>query len=124
MKLYCFQCRAQWTGYRIACVTMGGTDLYMQSKFRSDGDVRLLRLGEDLPPWRSANTQSLGALFVGFVDYFANRFGFSRSCASVRLGAPISSMEVVGASGTARSQWKYVCVEGTSTSCSRGWRHP
>ncbi|XP_050039271.2 poly(A) RNA polymerase GLD2-like isoform X1 [Dermacentor andersoni] len=81
------------------------------SKFRSDGDVRLLRLGEDLPPWRSANTQSLGALFVGFVDYFANRFGFSRSCASVRLGAPISRTEVVGASGTARSQWKYVCVE-------------
>lgn len=81
-------------------------------RFCSDGDVRLLRLGEDLPPWHSANTQSLGALFVGFLDYFANRFGFSRSCVSVRQGAPISRLEAVSATGTARrSQWKYICVE-------------
>ncbi|XP_037275570.1 poly(A) RNA polymerase GLD2 isoform X1 [Rhipicephalus microplus] len=81
-------------------------------RFCSDGDVRLLRLGEDLPPWQSANTQSLGALFIGFLDYFANRFGFSRSCVSVRQGAPISRLEAVSATGTARrSQWKYICVE-------------
>ncbi|KAL1484057.1 hypothetical protein MTO96_032794 [Rhipicephalus appendiculatus] len=84
----------------------------MLGRFCSDGDVRLLRLGEDRPPWRSANTQSLGALFVGFLDYFANRFGFSRSCVSVRQGAPISRLEAVSAAGTARrSQWKYICVE-------------
>lgn len=81
-------------------------------RFCSEGDVRLLRLGEDLPPWRSANTQSLGALFVGFLDFFANRFGFSRSCASVRLGVPISRLEAISATSTERrSQWKYICIE-------------
>ncbi|KAH6933048.1 hypothetical protein HPB50_011710 [Hyalomma asiaticum] len=55
---------------------------------------------------------SLGTLFVGFLDFFANRFGFSRSCASVRLGVPISRLEAISATSTERrSQWKYICIE-------------
>lgn len=88
-------------------------------RFCSEGDVRLLRLGEAPPPWRSANTQSLGALFVGFLDFFANQFGFSSSCASVRLGVPISRQEAVSATSTElRSQWKYICVEEPFDRCN------
>lgn len=82
-------------------------------RFRNDGDVRLLRLGEEQPQWQSTNTQSLGALFVGFLNFYANRFSFSRSCISVRLGAPLSRVEAVAhrTPGAGRSQWKYICVE-------------
>uniref|UniRef100_A0A023GNI4 Putative polya rna polymerase gld-2 protein a n=1 Tax=Amblyomma triste TaxID=251400 RepID=A0A023GNI4_AMBTT len=82
-------------------------------RFPSDGDVRLLRLGEELPQWRSSNTQSLGALFVGFLNFYANRFSFSQSCVSVRLGSPLSRVEAVAhrTPGAGRSQWKYICIE-------------
>lgn len=82
-------------------------------RFRNDGDVRLLRLGEELPRWQSSNTQSLGALFVGFLNFYANRFSFSQSCVSVRQGAPLSRVEAVAhrTPGAGRTQWKYICIE-------------
>lgn len=83
------------------------------NRFPSDGDVRMLRLGEDPPQWRSENNQSLGALFAGFVDFYANRFSFARSVVCVRLGEPVSRSQAQAhhVPGCGRTQWKYVCIE-------------
>ncbi|KAH9377765.1 hypothetical protein HPB48_012180 [Haemaphysalis longicornis] len=77
------------------------------------GTCGLLRLGEDPPQWRSENSQSLGALFAGFVDFYANRFSFSRSVVCVRLGEPLSRSQAQAhhVPGCGRTQWKYVCIE-------------
>jgi len=43
-------------------------------KFNIDIDVRTLRLSEQLPAYTSANQQSLGELFCGFLEYYAREF--------------------------------------------------
>jgi len=43
-------------------------------KFNVDIDVRTLRLSEKLPAYTSANQQSLGELFSGFLEYFSQEF--------------------------------------------------
>jgi len=43
-------------------------------KFNPDIDVRTLRLSEKLPAYVSANQQSLGELFRGFLQYYACEF--------------------------------------------------
>jgi hypothetical protein len=46
----------------------------VQDKFTADADVNSIRLGEQLPPYQSANTQSIGELFAGFLKYYAHDF--------------------------------------------------
>jgi len=43
-------------------------------KFNVSIDVRTLRLSEKLPAYTSANRQSLGELFCGFLEYFSRDF--------------------------------------------------
>ena len=44
----------------------------MPDKFNLDMDVRKLKLNDDLLPWTSSNTQSLGELFGEFIYYYAD----------------------------------------------------
>ena len=43
-------------------------------KFNVGIDVRTLRLSEKLPAYTSANKQSIGELFSGFLQYYARDF--------------------------------------------------
>ena len=42
------------------------------NKFNAKTDIRSLRLNDDLTLWVSTNTQSLGELFMGFLEFFSN----------------------------------------------------
>jgi hypothetical protein len=41
-------------------------------KFNINVDVRTLKLVEDLAPWTSKNTKSLGEILGGFFNFYAN----------------------------------------------------
>jgi len=51
-----------------------GNIVFVQNKFNVDIDVRTLRLSEKLPVYTSANHQSLGELFCGFLKYYSHEF--------------------------------------------------
>ena len=44
----------------------------MPEKFDINLKVSALKFDEDLTHWTSENVQSLGELFAGFLDYYAN----------------------------------------------------
>ena len=41
-------------------------------KYNINTDIRTLRLNDNEHAWTSNNVQSLGELFVGFLDYYSN----------------------------------------------------
>ncbi len=43
-----------------------------REKFNAKTDIRTLRLNDDPPEWTSENTQTLGELFMGFLEFYAN----------------------------------------------------
>ncbi|XP_014681435.1 PREDICTED: poly(A) RNA polymerase GLD2-like isoform X2 [Priapulus caudatus] len=84
------------------------------SKFSPDSDVRSLVLNEDAPQWHSKNRESVGALFAGFLEYYSNKFNFSKDAVSVRLGAKVPRSTVVkrrSIKPNPSSQWKCLCIE-------------
>lgn len=55
--------------------------------FNSDSDIfRLSYHPTDLPDFQSANDQSIGELFAGFINYYASEFNPERDVGSVRTG--------------------------------------
>lgn len=49
-------------------------------RFWPEGDIRRLQTftDEELRPLRSTNQMTLGQLFAGFLDYYANQFKYSQ----------------------------------------------
>ena len=43
-----------------------------KDKFDIKIDIRPLRLNDDACTWTSSNTQTLGELFVGFLEFYSN----------------------------------------------------
>jgi hypothetical protein len=43
-----------------------------KDKFDIKIDIRTLRLNDDVCTWTSSNTQTLGELFVGFLEFYSN----------------------------------------------------
>lgn len=54
-------------------------------KYNIKTDIRTLRLNDNENSWTSTNTQSLGELFVGFLEFYTS-FNFSEYVISVRTG--------------------------------------
>lgn len=52
--------------------------------FQVDSDVKRLEIDVPLPEFPSKNTQPLGDLFIGLLDYYGNRFDYIRSVVSIR----------------------------------------
>lgn len=66
-----------------------------------------------LPDFRSDNHQSLSELFIGFLDYYGNRFDYSSDVVSVRAGR-IMKKEVAREYRSPKNtstQWHFICVE-------------
>ncbi|XP_013391307.1 poly(A) RNA polymerase GLD2-like [Lingula anatina] len=82
-------------------------------KFSADLDITSLRLEEDLPPFNSLNKQTLGELFLGFLEYYGQKFDFKHEAISIRLGCklPVGTMMRQDMLRNPVSQWKWLCIE-------------
>lgn len=81
--------------------------------FSATQDVRLINLDDNLPSFSSSNRDTLGELFHGFLDYFANGFDFETDAMSVRLAKKVDKTAVVNQNPQRNppGQWKYICIE-------------
>lgn len=59
----------------------------------------------------SKNLLSLADLFVGFLDYYGNKFDYQRDAISVRLGTTIPIADVLRRPSTDVTQWKCLAIE-------------
>lgn len=82
-------------------------------KFRAHGPVTNINVTEKMPIFTSKNTLSLGQLFHGFLDHFANKFKFIEETISVRTGGtvPTAHCRSVPSSKNDSRMWKYLCIE-------------
>lgn len=85
----------------------------MPNNFHTDSDVKKLSLNEETPEYRSKNEQSLGELFIGFLDYYGNRFDYLHDVISIRAGSVLKkevAKEYRSSKNTA-TQWRFICCE-------------
>ncbi|KAG7171314.1 Poly(A) RNA polymerase gld-2 A-like [Homarus americanus] len=82
-------------------------------KFRAATPITSIPVTEKMPTFTSNNHDSLGKLFHGFLDYFANRFTFIEETISVRTGgiAPTDQCRNVQSRKNDSRMWKYLCIE-------------
>lgn len=78
-------------------------------------------MSELIGPYESDNTQTIGELFLQFLEYYSN-FDYSQYAISIRTGS-VLPIEVCRQAKTAKNdihQWKELCIEGIS--CDLGNR--
>ncbi|CAL4066339.1 unnamed protein product, partial [Meganyctiphanes norvegica] len=63
-------------------------------KFRARSHITSIPVGERLPEFTSNNKDTLGELFLGFLNYYANQFTFIENTISVRTGASFQLLPV------------------------------
>ncbi|XP_045137385.1 uncharacterized protein LOC123519860 [Portunus trituberculatus] len=82
-------------------------------KFRAHGPVTNISVTEKMPTFTSKNTFSIGKLFHGFLDHYANKFKFIEETISVRTGGtvPTAHCRSVPSSKNDSRMWKYLCIE-------------
>lgn len=89
--------------------------------FHSKSDVRALRFDHQLK-YSSKNEQTLGDLFLGFLEYYTNNFDFMNQVISVRTGSRTEKWIAQGQVDDGK-QWKFLNIEepfdltNTSRSC-------
>ncbi|KAK7793005.1 hypothetical protein R5R35_009606 [Gryllus longicercus] len=83
-----------------------------QEKFTPHSDILMIDIHEDMRPFNSENTQSLGELLLQFLQYYVE-FDFSQYAISVRLAArvPIDECRRARSYKNDPHQWKYLCIE-------------
>ncbi|XP_021936561.1 poly(A) RNA polymerase gld-2 homolog A-like isoform X2 [Zootermopsis nevadensis] len=81
-------------------------------KFTPHSDIQMIDIYEDLPPFNSDNSQTLGELLHDFLRYYAE-FSFSQYAMSVRLASrvPIEECRRARTYKNDPHQWKYLCIE-------------
>ena len=81
--------------------------------FASNGDYTMYTLASRFASFQSANTQSLGELFVLFLRYYSQEFDYERSAISVRLGRIVSKATVRAFRSPKNNatQWNFLAVE-------------
>ncbi|KAK3878022.1 hypothetical protein Pcinc_017319 [Petrolisthes cinctipes] len=82
-------------------------------KFRAHDHINSIPITEKMPTFTSNNRDSLGKLFHGLLDYFANKFTFIEETISVRTGGtvPTDQCRNVFNSKNNAHMWKYLCIE-------------
>ncbi|CAG9809528.1 unnamed protein product [Chironomus riparius] len=82
-------------------------------KFQTLHDITTIDMMERLDTdWRSENYQSLGELFLRFLDYYSN-FDYSRNAISIRTGGTLSIEECrnVKTPKNDPNHWQTLCIE-------------
>jgi len=82
--------------------------------FDPNCDIRSLSLNDELPaPFSTKNTQTLGELFINFLEYYSETFNFDRDAISVRVGRAVQKEVVQYYSSPKNSphMWKSLCIE-------------
>ncbi|XP_076047115.1 uncharacterized protein LOC143028620 isoform X3 [Oratosquilla oratoria] len=82
-------------------------------RFRSHTPMLNEPIIQPLPKFVSNNKDTLGQLFVGFFDYFANIFRFCEDTMSIRTGGtlPTQKCRFVKTRKNDSRMWKYLCIE-------------
>lgn len=85
----------------------------MPGHFLPDSDVKSLDLFIELPGFRSENDQTIGELFLGFLEYYSFKFSYRTDAISVRAGCSISKFEARDHRSlkNTQTQWKFICCE-------------
>lgn len=81
-------------------------------KFVRMSDISNLDLMETMEPYKNDNTQSLGELFMQFLEYYAN-FDYTQYAISVRTASviPIESARVARSYKNDPHHWRQLCIE-------------
>ncbi|XP_055699093.1 poly(A) RNA polymerase GLD2-like [Phlebotomus papatasi] len=81
-------------------------------KFGVANDIRTININEQLKPFHSQNQQSLGELFLQFLEYFSN-FDYSQYAISVRTASCLSIeyCRMQRSPKNDQHQWKHLCIE-------------
>ncbi|XP_048253385.1 poly(A) RNA polymerase gld-2 homolog A-like [Haliotis rufescens] len=79
--------------------------------FQPDADIRELKLNEKLPLTETQNKDSLGDLFLGFLEYYSFKFNFDADAISIRLGARVPRGVMIKQTTDNQRQWKCLCIE-------------
>ncbi|RXG54443.1 Poly(A) RNA polymerase gld-2-like protein A [Armadillidium vulgare] len=68
---------------------------------------------ERMPLFVSNNKQTLGELFLGFLEYYAHKFMFIENSISIRTGGilPTDECRYVRTRKNDSRMWKYLCIE-------------
>lgn len=70
-------------------------------------------MNECIGPYESDNSQTLGELFLQFLEYYSN-FNYSQYAISIRTGS-VLPIEICRQAKTIKNdihQWKELCIEG------------
>uniref|UniRef100_A0A1B0GL72 Uncharacterized protein n=2 Tax=Lutzomyia longipalpis TaxID=7200 RepID=A0A1B0GL72_LUTLO len=81
-------------------------------KFGADNDIRTINIHENLKAYNSQNQQTLGELFLQFLEYFSN-FDYSLYAISVRTASCLS-IDFCRMQRSPKNdchQWKHLCIE-------------
>lgn len=81
-------------------------------KFSTETEIHDINIQEELPPFTSDNRQSLGELFLGFLEYYSF-FNYDRYAISIREGTILLKDECRYARSAKNdtTQWKLLCIE-------------
>ncbi|XP_068227009.1 uncharacterized protein [Palaemon carinicauda] len=82
-------------------------------KFHDNAPIMSILITEKMPTFTSNNHETLGQLFHGFLNYFANTFTYIEDTISVRTGGTIPTAKC-RAHRTRKNDsrmWKYLCIE-------------
>ncbi|XP_059474307.1 poly(A) RNA polymerase gld-2 homolog A-like isoform X4 [Neocloeon triangulifer] len=82
-------------------------------KFNPHSFIHNIDIHEELPPYKSANKQPLGELFLGFLEYYSSHFDYANTAVSVRTASvrPIEECRRARTFKNDPHQWKFICVE-------------
>ncbi|XP_037916548.1 homeobox protein 2-like isoform X1 [Hermetia illucens] len=75
-------------------------------------DFGFVDMNEEIEPYASQNTQTLGELFLQFLEYYSN-FDYSQYAISIRTGT-VLPIEICRQAKTSKNdirQWKELCIE-------------
>ncbi|KAL7639026.1 UNVERIFIED_CONTAM: hypothetical protein RMT77_010560 [Armadillidium vulgare] len=82
-------------------------------KFSPSNHVFRMPVTERMPLFVSNNKQTLGELFLGFLEYYAHKFMFIENSISIRTGGilPTDECRYVRTRKNDSRMWKYLCIE-------------
>ena len=92
----------------LPCLQLSRPDM-----FNELADIRRISLVDKWPSWSSSNKAPVSELFVGFMTYYATKYDFKESVASVRTGKLVSKLSARAYRSPMNNEhdWQYLGVE-------------